>query len=153
MRVLALLAAALGSCYFTFLLLLAIQGALLALLPRRWFSAVSFAVQVTLLVALLCAFPLFPYFPAAHLIATHSPWLERLPPAWFWGLAQWMIGDGNASLAWRAGIGLACAGALAAAGYLVSYMQSCASRPNRPAADGRPGSPASGYSRSPAPRA
>src|SRR5439155_13457977 len=56
LRAAALLAAAIGSCYFVLLALLAVQGVLVAMLPVRWFEPVSFAVQVMLLIAILCGF-------------------------------------------------------------------------------------------------
>jgi hypothetical protein len=126
LRAAALLVAAIGSCYFIFLALLAVQGVLMAILPVRWFEPASFAVQVMLLIAILCGFPLFPHFPARRLVAAQSPWLDWIPPAWFWGLAEWMQGKSGPvieRLAAKAAIGLSVALAVAAAAYLVSYLQ------------------------------
>jgi hypothetical protein len=114
------------ACYFVFLSLLAVQGLLLMALPMRWFEPASFTVQMTLLVALLSGFPLFFYFPASHLISTRSPWLEWLPPAWYWGLSEWMLGSRNgvaALLAQRAVWAFMMALLIAATSYLISYLQ------------------------------
>jgi hypothetical protein len=118
--------AAIGSCYFVFLALLATQGLLMMALPVRWFETVSFGVQVMLLIALLCAFPLFPHFPSHRLVAAQSPWLDWAPPAWYWGLAEWIAGAGEpmaARLAARAGVAFAFALGLAATAYLFSYFE------------------------------
>ena len=114
------------ACYFVFLSLLAWQGLLMMLLPVRWFEPASFTVQMTLLVALLSGFPLFFYFPASHLIASRSPLLEWLPPAWYWGVSEWMLGSRDpaiGTLASHAGLAFAIALVTAATSYLVSYLQ------------------------------
>lgn len=119
-------AASTAACYFVFLSLLAVQGLLMMLLPLRWFEPASFTVQMTLLVALLSGFPLFFYFPGSHLIASRSAVLEWLPPAWYWGLSEWMLGSRDpamAALAAHAGLALMAALAISATTYLVSYLQ------------------------------
>lgn len=117
---------ALLTCYFTFLGLLSVQGVLIAILPAVWFERISFAVQVVFLVALLCAFPLWPYFPAAHLIATTSPWLAWCPPAWYWGMAEKLLGATSPfvqRLSHRGQLALLVALATATVTYLASYLQ------------------------------
>jgi hypothetical protein len=126
LRAMALLAAAIGSCYFVFLALLAVQGVLMMILPLRWFEPASFAAQVLLLVLLLCGFPLFPHFPAKSLVAAQSSTLDWLPPAWFWGMAERMLGAHGPAierLAAKAAIGLSVASGVAATAYLFSYLQ------------------------------
>jgi hypothetical protein len=123
-RMIAFFLASLGTCYFTFWGLLAVQGCFMAILPVRWFERASLALQLTLLVALLCALPLFPYFPAGRLIAAQSTWLAWLPPAWYWGWAEKLLGGPDSSnLAHRAEWGLAAALATASLTYLISYLQ------------------------------
>ena len=123
-RMLVFTGEALGACYFMFWGLLAVQGTLMAVLPVRWFQRASFAFQMTLLVALLCALPLYPYFPASQLIETRSAWLEWLPAAWFWGWGERAMGAADwQTLSSRAGWGLGWAVATASLAYLVSYAQ------------------------------
>ncbi len=125
-RVFALFIGEVSGCYFAFFALLGIQGTLL-LLPLRWFARLSFLIQSILLIALLCAFPLLPYLPRRSFIENHSAWMNVLPPCWFWGWTQQLMGDGSprvAALARRAEIGLLCASFLAAVGYLISYVRS-----------------------------
>ncbi len=122
-RMIAFFLASLGTCYFTFWGLLAVQGCLMAVLPVRWFERASFALQLILLVALLCALPLYPYFPAAHLIATHSAWLAWLPPAWYWSWAERMLGAQDGALSRRAELGLVTVLLTASLTYLISYLQ------------------------------
>ena len=126
LRIAGFLVPALGTCYFTFLALLAVQGVLLAILPVRWFEPASFTVQMVLLIALLCCFPLYPYFPARLLVRTLPASLDWLPPAWFWALGERMLGASNETvtrLASRAGWGIGVAALLAAGGYLSSYAR------------------------------
>jgi hypothetical protein len=126
LRMAAFALAALGTCAFTFLGLLSIQGLFMAVLPVRWFERASFVVQVLLGVTLVCGFPLFPYFPARELIRGQSPWMDRIPPAWFWGAAERMIGGPSTwldHLTRHAESGLAIALSLASLTYLVSYLQ------------------------------
>lgn len=126
LRMFAWFAASTCACYFVFLALLAAQGLLMMLLPLRWFEPASFSVQMTLLVALLSGFPEFFYFPAQHLIATRSPILEYLPPAWYWGVSEWILGSHDPAierLAFRGALATAVALLVATSTYLVSYLQ------------------------------
>ena len=110
-RMALLTAQLLGAGYFTFWSMVAVQGLLMSALPVRWFECVSFAVQITLVVAVVCALPLLPYLPAAKLIANEPRWLAYVPPAWFWRFDQ--------NAAWA----LAIAASAAAGSYLISYLQ------------------------------
>ena len=126
LRMFAWFAASTLACYFVFLSLLAAQGLLMMLLPLRWFEPISFAAQMTLLVALLSGFPLFFYFPASRLIATRSPVLDWLPPGWYWGLSEWLLGSRDPAIsrmAAKAAGGFTLALGIAATSYLVSYLQ------------------------------
>src|SRR5437868_5579719 len=99
---------------------------MLLLLPLRWFARLSFLFQSILLIALLCAFPLLPYLPTGGFIAHGSAWMGLLPPCWFWGWTQKLMGDGSPEivvLARRAQNGLLCASFVAAVGYLISYLR------------------------------
>jgi hypothetical protein len=98
----------------------------MAVLPVRWFESTSFFIQAMLLIALVCAFPLFSYFPARHVVTALPPWLEWFPPAWFWALAERIAGSNDSRivhLASRAEAGLALVALIAASSYLISYLQ------------------------------
>ena len=125
-RIFALFVASAGNAFFSFLALLSTQGVLFLLLPMRWFRAVSFAIQVTLLLALLCAFPLLPYLPANGWAAGRAPWLDLLPPCWFWALQQQLLGAQDArivELATRARLAFGITFVLAFATYIGSYLR------------------------------
>src|SRR5271154_2364192 len=126
LRVIAFLIGSIGLSYFLCLALLALQGTLMAALPLRWFEAASFFLQSTLLVALVCAFPLFSYFPARHAVAALPPWLDWFPPAWFWALAERIAGTRDRRIVHLSNLseaGFALAALIAASSYLISYLQ------------------------------
>jgi len=126
LRAAAFMIGIVGLGYFLCLALLALQGTLMAVLPMRWFESASFVVQSMLLVALVCGFPLFSYFPARHAVTDLPRWLEWFPPAWFWALAERIAGARDpriVHLSALAEAGFALAAVIAAGSYLTSYLQ------------------------------
>jgi hypothetical protein len=116
-----------SACYFFFFGLLAVQGLLLNLLPPRRFGRVTGYLQGLLVAAMLIlvvlSFSVDTRFLAAALRPQLSAWL---PPVWFLGLYQNLLGDPDpvmAALAQRAQAALAIALALAVACYLISYQR------------------------------
>jgi hypothetical protein len=100
--------------------------AAIALLPVRWFRATSFSIQIVMLLLILCAAPVLPYFPTRQLVEGRSHWLNLIPTAWFWGWNEQLLGTSNgliAGLALRAKIALPAAAVLATTTYLVSYLR------------------------------
>ncbi len=129
LKMFALFVAAAGSGYFTFLALLGLQGLLLMILPARWFPPVSFGVQCTLLLLLLCAVPVLPHLPAKELVTARAGsgvnTIDWLPPAWFWAVGERLTGTHDAAivrLSQRAGIGFEVALAVSATAYLFTYL-------------------------------
>ncbi len=125
-RMVSLFTAAAGSGYFVFLALLATQGVLLLLLPARWFQPVSFALQMILLLLLLCSFPILPYLPVARIAQSRPGWLLWFPPAWFWGWNEYSTGGRDAavvSLASRAEIGMLLTFFASSATYVLTYVR------------------------------
>jgi len=114
-----------AASYFTFFGLLALQGGLLNLLPPRRFGLVSGYLQglmvALMLLVLVLSFSIDTRFLAAALEPRLSSWL---PPVWFLGLYQHLLGDPDpqmAALAQRAQYALAIALALSVLGYVFTY--------------------------------
>jgi hypothetical protein len=106
---------------FAFLAVMAVQGLVLVLLPRRWANRASMLVQSAALAGLVISVPF------VYQIATRTSWiwsrpaeLTYFPPAWFLGLEQVIVGNSDpyfASLAWTGAWWLAGSAAIA----LVTY--------------------------------
>ena len=114
--------------YFAVFALLAIQGLLLNLLPAPWSRALSAALQTLLLILTCAALPLASWIPGLHaVLATSLPALASLPPVWFVGLSETMLGNPAAVMHRLAArslgfFGLAVAMSLLL--YLVTYARS-----------------------------
>lgn len=109
----------------TALTIAAAQGLALALLGPRLFRPASTLLQIVT-VGVLALF--FALLPAINVSAVHTvtggpraqPWLLALPPMWFLGLYEWMLGTTNPAiveLARRAALSFG----IAAAGVILSY--------------------------------
>ena len=121
-----LISCSLGA-WFIFFSLVTIQGALLNVLPVRWFPRVSLALQGALLTILVCGLPLVFSVPSLQRWMGQRPsWIVYAPPLWFLGLDQTMAGRGDALAMRLAGMAVAsvcAAGAAAVAAYLWSYRR------------------------------
>jgi len=86
--------ACVAGCYFFFFALVALQGILLLLLTLRIFGRVSGAIQAivvpAMLVLVVLSFSIQPKITATVLEPRLAAWL---PPVWFLGLYQRMLGD------------------------------------------------------------
>ncbi len=113
---------------FSFLFFVALQGVLINLLSPRTFKTVSLYVQVLGMVMLLFLFFLLP------IVSTLLPkWQQArnaelfwLPPLWFLGLYQTLLGSADGvfhSLAWIAIVALALVALICAAGYVLNYKR------------------------------
>jgi hypothetical protein len=121
-------AAVLGGSAFMFLCFVGLQGVLINLLPPRWFKWVSLAVQVLSMIALLSLFFLLPL--VSHLVGSWkragSINLYLLPPMWFLGLYQNLLGSHEAvyeSLTRLAVRGLGLVAFISAVTYFLSYRR------------------------------
>jgi len=77
-----------------FLSLVAFQGALLNLLPVRWFPRLSLVIQGVLLSLFLCSVPLVLSVPSLYTAMNLRPaWAVYVPPLWFLGLDQVIAGN------------------------------------------------------------
>jgi len=116
-----------AGCYFFLLGLLALQGVLLNLLPPRRFGQVTGYLQgllvAVMLILIVLSFSIDIRFLPTALRPQLSAWL---PPVWFLGLQQHLLGDPDpvmAPLAQRAEAGLAIAAAVALLGYVAGYRR------------------------------
>jgi hypothetical protein len=114
-----------AACYFFFFGLLALEGVLLNLLPARRFGRVTGYLQgglvATMLILIVLSFSIDTRFLPTALRPEVSAWL---PPVWFLGLYQHLLGDPDpamAALALRAETGLAIAVALSLICYVAGY--------------------------------
>ena len=79
---------------FVFFSLVAIQGLLLNLLPAKTFPGVSLVAQCALLIAILCGLPFVFSIPDLQAYITQRPgWADLVPPLWFLGLDQAILGN------------------------------------------------------------
>lgn len=113
---------------FSFLVVLAILGVLMSVLPYRVFRKSSLYVRlgiVTFLLAILStSFAVPPILQKLSPLA-HSP-LRFLPPVWFVALNQSMLGRANPALASLRGVALAATGTalvVAIGAYAFSYRR------------------------------
>jgi hypothetical protein len=111
-------------CFFT---LVALQGMLLNVTPPRLFPAVSLFVQGSLLIVLICVLPFVISIPSLYKYMDQRPWFALwLPPVWFLGLDQALLGNREpfvAGLARRALVSVAAAALGAVLVYLWSYRR------------------------------
>ncbi len=124
---LALFAAMTLAAFFVFFALVALQGLLLNVVSPRLFPGVSLLVQCTLFTLLICLLPFVLSIPGLdrymHLRPEFAHWI---PPAWFLGLDQKMLGNPEPyvhDLAAIARIAAAAAALCALAAYLWSYRR------------------------------
>ena len=112
---------------FVFFTLVAMQGALLNLLPVRLFPRVSLALQGFLLAILLGALPFVFSIPDLQNRMEQRPWWSiYAPPMWFFGVDQIIFGNRDASTKRLAEVAVAAVFASAAAAvlaYLWSYRR------------------------------
>jgi hypothetical protein len=110
---------------FAFFLLVAIQGVLLNLLPVRQFARFSLALQGILLTFFLCGFPFVISIPDLyHSMVLRPDWAVWVPPLWFLGLDQVMVGNRDPfalRLALCGAAGIVGAASAAVLAYLWSY--------------------------------
>jgi len=96
---------------FVFLSLIAVQGALVQLLPHRWFQRASGYAQLIAFFAIVSVLFLTPSLanPRALAAAENQALLAAIPSMWFLGLYEWMRGAREPvfqELAGRAAAGL-----------------------------------------------
>jgi hypothetical protein len=89
--------AATAGSYFMCLAVMAIQGLTIVTVPHAWQRRVGVAVQASLCVGLLLAWPVAVRLPRMEVTEATitTGMLAWLPPAWFFGIERWWLdGDG-----------------------------------------------------------
>ena len=116
-----------AAAWFVFFALVALQGVLLNVVSPGLFPGVSLFVQGALFTALVCALPLVLSIPGLYLHMDERPaYALWLPPLWFLGLDQGMLGNRDPfvlELARRALLGLGAAALAAVLAYSWSYRR------------------------------
>jgi hypothetical protein len=113
------------STLFIFSSLITLRAIFLLVFPARMLRLASRFTQLSVLLILLCA--LFGGGNAAQLIAEENRWVFWLPPFWFLGIFETMIGHHSIVVVGLAKIAYAAAalsGSLALFTYTVSYQMS-----------------------------
>jgi hypothetical protein len=116
------------ACYFVFFAILALQGVLLNTLPGRLFARISAYVQgagiAIMMLAALCSWSVKDWSAATiERLPQFGAWL---PPVWFGGLHEWLLGARDPffdSMARRALAATAGVAVLSLLMYLVSYRR------------------------------
>ena len=133
------------SSVFGFLLVLAILGALMALLPLRTFRKVSMYVRFTIVTCLMAVLSTsFAVPPMIHSLAENpQAFLKLVPPLWFLALDQTLLGRGDPALSslggWSVmatGVVLVCAIVTYALGYHRCFSRDSETMVSLPAAGG-----------------
>jgi len=117
-----------SGCLFMFLFFIALQGVLINLLTYAQFRKLSLYVQGLATVILVCLFFLLPLIPKLLRVweKTQSSWLYALPPMWFLGLYQTLLGTHDVlflSLARISIIAFVLSAGVAAITYFISYRR------------------------------
>lgn len=111
-----------GGSAFVFLSLVALQGALMSLLPSRAFQWISRYAQFLVMLWLVFLFLMIP--SGVYLMKSRYAYL--FPPMWFLGLYETLLGQPQAVLVPLAGMawkGLGAAAILAPLTYAISYAR------------------------------
>jgi hypothetical protein len=112
---------------FAFFCLVALQGVVLSVLPVRQFQRISLALQGLLLIVFLCGLLFVLRIPdLAPRMNLRPPWALYVPPLWFLGLDQAILGNLDplaVRLAWTSLFGLAGSAGAALIAYWWSYRR------------------------------
>jgi len=121
------MAASLSGSALVVVALIAINGAALVIVPRRHLRAASTTMRSAMLCAMVLCIPLTAKLPAtAPLLAAESRSLYLVPPVWFLGLEELLLGHGSpyfTRLASVAAIASVVALLVAAGTYLFLYRR------------------------------
>jgi hypothetical protein len=105
----------------------AVQGVIVVLTPRMWLRRISVVTQTAFIGALVLTLPILNRLPAlAGYLHTKPRALYLMPPAWFLGLQQWLLGERDpyfSRLAGAAILGTVAVCAIGAICFLVVYRR------------------------------
>jgi len=129
---LAHLAASATSSILLFLTVVSVQGVMLAVFGPRIFTRISAGLQVCLVAAVLVSLMFVPYvvLGADNTLAgrgpANHPWLLWMPPFWYLGTYEWVLGTDRAvltTLHMRGMIALALGASVAVGSYALAYAR------------------------------
>ena len=113
--------------FFAFFALITLQALFMNLLPSRWFASFSLILQAVLLLLSLAALPLLLWLPDLHsYMHTPSPGAFHLPPVWFLGWEEQLLGLADPftnALAFRAKLALCVAVTSSLILYALAYAR------------------------------
>jgi hypothetical protein len=126
-RFVAHLIASVSASALVVLAVTAINGALLVLVPRGQLQGAATAVRSAMLCAMVLCVPMVARLPTiAPLLAAGSPTLYLIPPVWFLGVDEVLLGHGSPyfnRLATSAGVAVIASLTLAVGSYLFLYRR------------------------------
>lgn len=126
-RLAAQMAAGLLACGFVAAFVVACEGLIVLLAPRTWLRRLTVVTQTTLICALVLSIPIVLRLPGLWRVLQERPrWLLFLPPGWFLGAEQWLLGSRDpyfAHLAAAAVLGTAGVAAIGACCYFTLYRR------------------------------
>jgi hypothetical protein len=107
-RITAHTVACLLASIFALASVLSVQGFIAVLVPRKWLRPASATAQTVTACGLVLCLPFIIRASAQSTsIESHANWWYALPPAWFLGLEQVLLGNGHVYFLRLASIGLA----------------------------------------------
>jgi hypothetical protein len=120
-RALAQLITAALASMFAIAGVVAIQGLILVLIPRRWLRTASVAAQTAIICGLVLSIPVMVRVPAlASYLSARPRSLYFVPPAWFLGAQQWLLGSRDPYF-----IGLGINAVVGTAGFVLLAASCC----------------------------
>jgi hypothetical protein len=107
--------------------IVAVQGVIVVVTPRMWLRRISVVTQTAFIGALVLTLPILNRLPAlAGYLHTRPRALYLMPPAWFLGLQQWLLGERDPYFSRLAGAAILGTVAVCAIGticFLVVYRR------------------------------
>ena len=126
-RVTAHMIASLLASTFALVSILSVQGVIAAVVPRTWSRSASATAQAATACGLMLCLPFMTRASSqGALIESHATWLYAIPPAWFLGVEQVLLGNRDLFFLRLSFIGLASlAFCVASAGvcYVILYYR------------------------------
>jgi hypothetical protein len=107
-RIIAHTVASLSASIFALASILSVQGFIAVLTPRKWLQPASVTAQTAMACGLMLSLPfIVRAASAATLIESRAIWWYAIPPAWFLGMEQVLLGSRDAYFLRLSYIGLA----------------------------------------------
>ncbi len=93
-RAVAQIATGTFASVFVVACIIAFQGLIVLFTPRAWLRRASIVTQTALICALVLSIPIVVRVPTlAPYLQSQPAWLYAVPPAWFLGVQQWLLGS------------------------------------------------------------